>query len=82
VSKYTVAPFKPHMDKTNEADIKNELNREFNQQEHLSVVVGDSTYARVEKKWHYICLLVFTNFTRSIHKWGSYSDGWRIYEYK
>ena len=58
VSKYTIAQFKPHIDKPNESDVKNELNREFNQQEQLAVVVSDLTYVRVEKKWHYICLFV------------------------
>jgi putative transposase len=58
VSKYTVAQFKPYVDKSNETDVKNELNREFNQQEPLAVVVNDLTYVRVEKRWHYICLFV------------------------
>jgi transposase InsO family protein len=58
VSKYTVAQFKPHVDKPNESDVKNELNRKFNQEEQLAVVVSDLTYVKVEKKWHYICLFV------------------------
>ena len=58
VSKYTIAQFKPHVDKSNESDVKNELNREFNQQEQLAVVVSDLTYVRVEKRWHYICLFI------------------------
>jgi putative transposase len=58
VSKYTVAQFKPHVDKCNESKAKNELNREFNQQNELSVVVSDLTYVRVENRWHYICLFV------------------------
>lgn len=58
VSKYTIAQFKPHVDQSNESDVKNELNREFNQQEQLAVVVSDLTYVRVEKRWHYICLFV------------------------
>lgn len=58
VSKYTVAQFRPHVDKANESDVKNELNREFDQEEQLAVVVSDLTYVKVEKKWHYICLFV------------------------
>lgn len=58
VSKYTVTQFKPHVDKSNESDVKNELNREFDQEEQLAVIVSDLTYVRVEKKWHYICLFV------------------------
>src|SRR4051812_1818737 len=38
VSKYTIAQFKPHVDKCNESMVKNELNREFDQQNELSVV--------------------------------------------
>jgi putative transposase len=58
VSKYTVAQFKPYVDQCNESKVKNELNRNFHQQEELSVVVSDLTYVRVENKWHYICLFV------------------------
>ena len=58
VSNYTVAQFKPHQSNCNEAPIKNELKREFNQDEQLAVVVSDLTYVRVGKKWHYVCLFV------------------------
>ncbi len=58
VSKYTVAQFKPHVDKCNESKVKNVLNREFDQQKELTVVVSDLTYVRVENRWHYICLFV------------------------
>ncbi len=58
VSKYTVAQYKPHKQSCNEAPIKNELQRQFKQEEQLAVVVSDLTYVRVEKKWHYVCLFV------------------------
>ncbi|WP_214484350.1 IS3 family transposase [Bacillus sp. SM2101] len=58
VSTYTVAQFKPHSEKPNESQHSNELNREFTQDEALSVVVSDLTYVRVDKKWHYICVFV------------------------
>lgn len=58
VSTYTVAQFKPHKSTCNEAPIKNELQRQFKQDEHLAVIVSDLTYVRVEKKWHYVCLFV------------------------
>ncbi len=58
VSSYTVAQFKPHSSKCNESNQKNELNREFDQEEELAVVVSDLTYVRVNQKWHYICLFV------------------------
>ena len=58
VSNYTVAQFKPHKSSCNEAPVKNELKREFNQDEQLAVIVSDLTYVRVGKKWHYVCLFV------------------------
>ncbi|WP_096200291.1 IS3 family transposase [Bacillus sp. FJAT-45350] len=58
VSKYTVAQFKPSKTKCNESPIGNALNREFNQEKELKVVVSDLTYVRVQQKWHYICILV------------------------
>ncbi|GIP62465.1 hypothetical protein J32TS6_10200 [Virgibacillus pantothenticus] len=53
-----MAQYKPHRSTCNEAPIKNELQRQFNQDEPLAVIVSDLTYVRVGKKWHYICLFV------------------------
>ena len=50
VSNYTVAQFKPHKSRCNEAPVKNELKRAFNQDEELAVIVSDLTYVRVGKK--------------------------------
>jgi putative transposase len=58
VSNYTVAQYKPHVDKCNESKIANELNREFNTEEPYEVVVSDLTYVRVGSTWNYICLLI------------------------
>jgi len=58
VSKYTVAQFKPTKKACNESEIGNVLNREFNQEKELNVVVSDLTYVRVKSNWHYICLLI------------------------
>jgi len=58
VSNYRVAQFKPHKSNCNEAPVKNELKREFNQDKQLAVIVSDLTYVRVGKKWHYVCLFV------------------------
>lgn len=57
VSKYTVAQFKPGKSSANNSKVKNVLNREFNQDKKLKVVVSDLTYVRVAQKWHYICFL-------------------------
>ena len=58
VSNYTVAQFNPHKSSCNEAPVKNELKRVFNQTEELAVIVSDLTYIRIGKKWHYVCLFV------------------------
>ncbi len=58
VSNYTVAYYKPQKKQSNEAKIANVLNREFQQEKELSVLVSDLTYVRVGKKWHYVCLFV------------------------
>ena len=54
VSKYTVAQFKPTESKINEFEVSNVLNREFNQNKELEVIVNDLTYVRVGHKWYYI----------------------------
>ncbi len=58
VSTYAVAQFKPHLDKCNESNIENVVNREFNGQPEYNVVVSDLTYVRVGMTWNYICVLV------------------------
>lgn len=58
VSKYTIAQYKPSKSTCNESNTANVLNRKFDQDEELKVVVSDLTYVRVEQRWHYICILV------------------------
>ena len=58
VSNYTVSQYKPHVDKCNESKVANLVNRKFNEQPNLNVVVSDLTYVRVGMSWHYICVLV------------------------
>jgi len=58
VSNYTVAKFRPHVDKCNESKITNLVKRKFNDQPQLNVVVSDLTYVRVGKSWNYICILI------------------------
>jgi len=58
VSNYTVAQFKPHVDKCNESKVANLVNRKFDEQPYLNVVVSDLTYIRVGMNWNYICVLV------------------------
>lgn len=58
VSSYTVAQFKPHVDKCNESEVTNVVNREFSNQPQSNVVVSDLTYVRVGMRWNYICVLI------------------------
>lgn len=58
VSNYTVAQFKPHTAKCNEDNTENIVDRNFDEQPHLNVVVSDLTYVRVKNCWHYLCVLV------------------------
>ena len=44
--------------KCNDDDCPNILNREFNRDNSLDVVVSDLTYVRVAGVWNYICLIV------------------------
>ncbi|WEH07982.1 IS3 family transposase [Alicyclobacillus fastidiosus] len=81
VSVYTVAQYKPHVDSCNESKVENELNRQFQQEEHLAVVVSDLTYVRVEGKWQYVCLLVDL-FNREIigHSAGAHKDAQLVHQ--
>jgi putative transposase len=58
VSKYTVAQYKSSRSTCNEARTVNILNRQFDQEEELKVVVSDLTYVRIGQRWHYICILI------------------------
>ena len=58
VSNYTVKQFKVHRATCNEDKIENKLNREFNREEKLDVVVSDLTYVNVKGKWNYICVII------------------------
>lgn len=58
VSKYTVAQFKPRLDKCNESKVANLVERKFDNQPQYNVVVSDLTYVRVGNNWNYICVLI------------------------
>lgn len=65
----------PKKSTVNESEIGNTLNREFNQDKELKVIMSDLTYIRVQQKWHYICVLVDL-FNREIisHSAGPYKS--------
>lgn len=58
VSNYTVAQFKSHIVQCNESKVANLVNRKFDEQPPLNVVVSDLTYVRVGLSWNYICVLI------------------------
>ncbi|WP_420999871.1 IS3 family transposase [Carnobacterium maltaromaticum] len=58
ISNYTKAHYKKKRAAVNSSLISNVLNRNFNQEQPLKVVITDLTYIRVGSKWHYICLIV------------------------
>ncbi len=50
VSSYTVKQYKVHHSTSNNDNIENRLNRNFNQEERMKVVVSDLTYVNVSGK--------------------------------
>lgn len=58
VSNYTKAHYKKKRSAVNSSLTSNVLNRNFNQEQPLKVVITDLTYVHVGFKWHYICLIV------------------------
>lgn len=47
-----------HKTTYNNDNVNNELNRDFNQEERMKVVVSDLTYVNVAGRWNYICLML------------------------
>ncbi len=58
VSNYTVAQYKIHKTKVNDADIPNLVDRNFDNRDKLEVAVSDLTYVRVGYSWNYVCTLI------------------------
>lgn len=58
VSKYTLKCYKKHKSTVNNDDIGNVLDRAFDREETLDVLVSDLTYVRVGSKWNYICTII------------------------
>lgn len=74
VSNYTTKQFKVHKSKCNEENVENKLNREFNREKQLDVIVRDLTYVNVAGKWNYICLILdlwnreIVGYAAGVHK--------------
>ncbi len=58
VSNYTIKQFKPNKVASNNDLVENVLNRDFDTNNYLDVIVSDLTYVRVQNSWHYICLIL------------------------
>lgn len=58
VSAYTVKNYKPESSGVNQSEIKNIVDREFDEKEKFEIIVSDLTYVRVGLNWHYICTIV------------------------
>jgi putative transposase len=58
VSNYTLKKYKKAPDDVNNEKVENIVNREFNRDTHLEVIVSDLTYVRVGNKWNYICTIL------------------------
>lgn len=58
VSSYTVKQYKTHHSTCNNDNTENRLNRNFNQEEKMKVVVSDLTYVNADGKWNYMCLIL------------------------
>ncbi|HFE4033334.1 TPA: IS3 family transposase [Staphylococcus aureus] len=58
VSVYTTARYKNHQSQINNQLIKNHLDRSFNRNVPMEVLVSDLTYVNISGKWYYICLFI------------------------
>lgn len=58
VSNYTKKLYKKQNNKCNEDNIKNILNRDFNVDKIMTVMISDLTYVNVKGVWHYVCLII------------------------
>lgn len=57
-SKYTQASYKPISIPPNEESVRNVLNREFQVDKEMSLLVSDLTYVKVDNHWNSICFLI------------------------
>ena len=58
VSNYTVKQHKVTKTSCNSDSVDNVVNRDFDREKSLNVVVSDLTYVNVSDKWNYGCLLI------------------------
>jgi len=71
---YMRRKYKNHSKKVNKSITPNLLDRKYDGQEQLAVVVSDLTYVRVGQKWNYICILLdlynreIIGYSAGVHK--------------
>ena len=58
VSSYTVKQYRVHKSKCNNEKVENIVDRDFNRDNQLEVVVSDLTYVNVSGTWNYICVII------------------------
>jgi len=57
-SKYAQPSYKPMSSLPNEDSVGNVLDREFEVDEEMTVLVSDLTYVKVGQHWNYVCFLI------------------------
>ncbi|KAA0966252.1 IS3 family transposase [Sporosarcina sp. ANT_H38] len=67
-SKYAKPSYKPMATRPNEESVRNVLNREFEVDKEMSVLVSDLTYVKVGYRWSYVCFLIDL-YNRKIVGW-------------
>jgi len=73
VSTYTQRKYKVHSKGTNQSQIDNILDRNFDYDEPMKAVVTDLTYVNIADKWFYICFIIDL-FNREIIGYSSGSN--------
>ena len=68
-SKYAKPSYKPIATRQNEESVRNVLNREFQVDKEMSVLVSDLTYVKVGYRRSYVCFLIVL-YNREIVGWG------------
>lgn len=58
VSNYTTKKYKKPSSDVNNEKVQNIVNRNFDRDTQLEVIVSDLTYVRVGNKWNYICTII------------------------
>ena len=58
VSNYTKQTYKVHSKGTNQSQIENILDRNFDYNEPMKAIVTDLTYVKIAGNWFYICFIL------------------------